>query len=109
MKKLLTLFTATVAFSLLPSVSQAVCVSSGHITRASVAPGPGPSTFAVRSSTPGSISFLYLTADAKVLDAALSAQASHARVQVTGALAACGGVIGGSSAGGPVTNIVVAP
>ena len=33
MKKLVILFTATAAFSLLPSVSQAVCVATGEISR----------------------------------------------------------------------------
>ena len=109
MRKLLALLTATVAFGLLPSASWAVCTASGEISRISANPGSLASSFYVRASTPGSVSFLFVTTDSKIIDAALNAQASHMRVTVTGSATACGAVVGGSSAGGTVTRITTAP
>ena len=107
MKKLLVLLTATAAFGLLPSVSWAVCVASGEISRIST--NPGNCNFFVRSSNPGSVSFFFTSVIDKVCTAAVTAQASHMRVTVTGNAAACGGVVGGISAGGAVNTITTAP
>ena len=109
MKKLLALLTATAAFGLLPSVSWAVCTASGEISRISINPGGINSSFYVRASTPGSVSVLFATTDGKVVTAALTAQASHMRVTVTGNAAACGAVVGGSSTGGFVNTMTTAP
>jgi hypothetical protein len=109
MRKLLALLTTIVAFGLLPSASWAVCTASGEISRISANPGSVVTSFYVRASAPGAVSYLFGTIDAKVIDAALSAQASHMRVTVTGSATVCGAVAGGSSAGGTVTNITTAP
>ena len=106
MKKLLALLTATVAFGLLPSVSQATCSATGEIPRVSVS---GVTNISVRLSTPGSTTFSFTTTVANVISAALAAQASHQRVTVVGNAGACGAVVGGLSAGGTVVSITVAP
>jgi hypothetical protein len=109
MKKFLALLTATAAFGMLPSVSWAVCVASGEISRISVNPGAITSSFFVRASAPGSVSVLFTTTDDKVVTAALTAQASHMRVTVTGNAAVCGAVVGGIRAGGSVNTVTTAP
>ena len=107
MKKLLALLTVAAAFGMLASVSQANCIASGEISRIST--NPGNCNFFVRTSTPGSVSFLFASVDDKVCAATVTAQASHMRVTVTGNAAACGAVSGGISAGGTVITITTAP
>jgi hypothetical protein len=109
MKKLLALLTAIAAFGLLPSVSWAVCVASGEISRVSVNVNTGVHSFFVRTSTPGSASFLFNTSDQSVVTAAFTAQASHMRVQVTGSASECGAAVNGIRGGGTVTLITTAP
>ena len=91
------------------SIAQAACVATGEISRVSVNPGTVASSFYVRTSTPGSASMLFASNDEKVMTAALSAQASHERVQVTGNATACGAVASGVSLGGAVVAIITAP
>lgn len=85
------------------------CIATGEISRVSVNPGTVASSFDVRISTPGSASTRFTTTDKKVITAALRAQASHERVQVTSRSAACGVVSGGVRVGGPVATIITAP
>ena len=108
MKKLLALLTATAAFSLLPSVSQANCAATGEIPRVFVT-AAGSVNIGVRLSNPGSTFFNFTTTAPSVINAALIAQSSHQRVVVVGNAAACGAVVGGLSAGGTVISITVAP
>ena len=96
-------------FSIVPELATAACIASGEILRISVNPGNLASSFYVRRSTPGSVSFLFGTTDSKIIGTALKAQARHMRVTVTGSATACGAVVGSSSAGGTVTRITPAP
>jgi len=109
MKKQFLCALVVVACGLSASAAQALCIVSGEITRISVNPGGVQSSFYVRASNPGSISFLFTTIDTKIITAALSAQASHERVQVTGNATSCGAVVNGSSFGGTVNTVTTAP
>ena len=91
------------------SAPPSACIASGEISRISVNPGNLGSSFYVRASTPGSVSFLFGTTDSKIIGTVLKAQARHMRVTVTGSATSCGAVVGGSSAGGTVTRITLAP
>ena len=108
MKKLLVLLTTAAAFSLLPAVSQALCIQTGEIPRINVA-SSAVSSIGVRASNPASIFYNFTTTSVAVLNTAAAAQASHERVQVIGAAASCGAVVGGVSAGGGVISILVSP
>ncbi len=111
MKKLLTLLTATAAFGLLPSVSQAACVATGTIPRVFVVVG-GVTNIGVRANGAPATFFNFTTTNATVIDTALIAEASHITVTVAGSAGACGAVVGGQggvSAGGVVTSILVSP
>ena len=109
MKKLLTLLAATVAFSsLLPSVSQAICVATGTIPRIFI-PTAGPTAVGVRDNGAATTFFNFSATSAVVITAALVAEANHITVQVVGNAAACGPVIGGVSQGGAIINILVSP
>jgi hypothetical protein len=109
MKKLFLCALAVVACGLSASAAQALCNVVGEISRVSVNPGGVQSSFYVRTSNPGSTSFLFNTIDIKIITAALSAQASHERVLVTGNATTCGAVVSGSSFGGSVNSITTAP
>jgi hypothetical protein len=108
MKKLLVLLTTAAAFSLLPAVSQALCIRSGQIPRINVA-STAVSSIGVRESNPVSIFYNFTTTSVAVLNTAAAAQASHERVTVVGDAAVCGAVVGNVSAGGGVISILVAP
>ena len=108
MKKLLVLLTTAAAFSLLPAVSQALCIQTGEIPRINVA-SSAVSSIGVRASNPGSTFFNFTTTSVAVLNTAAAAQASHERVTITGNAAVCGPVVNGVSAGGGVISILVAP
>lgn len=120
MKKLIALLTTTVALGVLPSVSQAQivppdlpilgCSATGEIPRVFV-PAAGNAQIDVRTSTPGSVTTRFTTADPELIDAALNAQSSHERVTVVrlGFPSPCGPAVGGLSAGGNATSITVAP
>lgn len=107
MKNILTLFTATVLFSLLPSVSQAVCVATGTIPAILVA--SPTSTMTVKATGALTDNFNFTTANLAFLNAALIAESSHITVRVTGNAAACGAVVGNVSQGGAVVSILVSP
>ena len=109
MKKLPALLMVGAAFSLLPSISQALCVASGEVTRVVTLPAAGLSNVWVRFSVPAATTFSYFTNDAKMVTAALSAQASHMRVTAVGSAATCGAPSGGLSAGGTLTQLITAP
>ena len=119
MKKLIAVLTTTVALGVLPAVSQAQvidplpilgCSATGEIPRVFV-PASGNALIDVRTSTPGSVTTQFTTADPELIDAALNAQSSHERVTVVrlGFPSPCGPVVNGLSAGGTITNITVAP
>jgi hypothetical protein len=108
MKKLLALFTATAAFSLLPSVSQANCVRNGTVPRVFVVAG-GVTNIGVRANGADPIFYNFTTTNSVIIDTALIALANHVQVQVTGNAAACSAPVGNVSGGGTVLNILVAP
>ena len=107
MRKLFTLLSVLVAFCVLAPLSHATCTVTGEISRISV--NNLNSNFFVRLSQPGSVSFLFSTADNGITAAAVTAQASHMRVTVTGSAAACAAVVGGASSGGSVIKLTTAP
>jgi hypothetical protein len=109
MKKLFAILTVIAAFAPLASASHAACVASGEISRVSVNPGSTFSSFYVITSTPAQPSYLYGTDDAKVVNAALAAQASHMTVQVTGTVASCPTQTGGVIHGGTVVSFTTSP
>jgi hypothetical protein len=111
MKKLFVILTAITSLGMLPSVSQAFCSPTGQVPRVFVAPGVGVSSFDVRTSTPGSTTFRCTTTDAKLVNAALSAQNSHQEVAaVCGAFFTfCGATVAGLSAGGNAVSLTVSP
>jgi hypothetical protein len=115
MKKLMAIFTATVALGVLPSASQAQvqilgCSATGEIPHVFV-PAGGNAQIDVRTSTPGSVTTRFNTADPKLINAALNAQSSHERVTVVraGFPVGCGLAVNGLSAGGTASSITVAP
>jgi len=90
MRKTLTLFITAIAFSLLLSVSQAACrTTDGTVTNISVSSTADKAVLVVRAdnvafTSESTKTYVFSTANAKVLDLMLSAQASNGRVQVTG-------------------------
>lgn len=111
MKKLLAILTAITSIGMLPSMAQAFCSPGGQVVRVFVAPGAGISLYDVRTSTPGSTTFRCNTTDDKLVDAALSAQASHQEVlAVCGtAFTFCGAVAAGLSTAGTGVSLTVSP
>jgi hypothetical protein len=109
MKKLATLLTVIAAFTTLASASHATCVASGEISRVSVNPGSVVSSFYVITSTPEQPSYVYGTTDGKVVNAVLTAQASHMTATATGSAASCPSPIGGVINGGTVISFTTAP
>ena len=109
MKRVLTALVVTAALGMLPSVSEALCSATGEVPRIFIS--AAVVNIGVRASAPGSIFFNFTTpvANQAVISAALAAQASHQRVTIVGAAAACGAVVGGLSAGGAVVSIITAP
>ena len=105
MKKQFAVLMATITLSLLPTLSHAQCVATGQISRTFVVPTPGLTNIGVRSSDPGSTFFNFTTSNLAIITAAVTAEASHKTVTMTGNAAACGPVVGGLSAGGTVVNI----
>ncbi|MSQ47526.1 MAG: hypothetical protein EXR78_03915 [Deltaproteobacteria bacterium] len=103
MKKLLTLLVTTAAFSLLPSISQAFCVTTGAIPGVFVQ-AVGVTNIGVRTSRPTATFFNFTTTNPNIINAALNAEASHITVTVTGDAAVCGPIINGFSSGGNVVN-----
>ena len=109
MKELLTLLAATVALiSLLPSASEAACIATGTVPRVNIS-GSSDSSVGVRDNGASTTFFNFTTSNAKLINAALVAEASHITVQVVGNAASCGPVIGGVSAGGAIVSILVSP
>lgn len=104
MKKLLTLLAITAAFSLLPSISQAVCVSTGTITRMFV-PAGGATSMSVRGSAAGSVLFSFSTVNFNIINAALAAESSHITVSIIGDAPSCVVGPGGFVNGGNVISI----
>src|SRR5215470_13367219 len=98
MKKLLTLLAVTVAFGLLPSISQATCSATGTIPRVFVFNGGLSANIGVRANSPGTTFFNFTTTNATIINTALVAEASHMTVTVSGNAAVCGAVVGGLSA-----------
>ena len=109
MKKIVSLLVTFVAFGLLTSVSHATCVASGEISRVSVNPDSVSSSFYVITSTPQQPSYGYFTTDIKIVNAALTAQASHMTVTATGSAASCPPPSGGVINGGTVITLTTAP
>jgi len=90
MKKILISAIAAAVFSL-PSVSQAACrITEGTVINTAVNAATDNATFVIRAfsvafkTEPAKI-YVFSTANAKILDLMLSAQASNGRVQVSGA------------------------
>ena len=98
---------ATALFVAGPAASYAACNATGEITRVQVF-STAVDDFLVESST-GTVAFRFSTTDPGILSAALSAQASHQRVQAFGNAAQCGVVSSGISSAGTATVLVVAP
>jgi hypothetical protein len=109
MEKIVGLLVAFVAFGLLTSVSHATCVASGEISRISVNPDGVFSSFYVITSTPQRPSYAYFTTDIKIVNAALTAQASHMTITATGSVASCPSPSGGIINGGTVITLTTAP
>ena len=105
-KQFLTLAVVLAGFTL-AGVSHATCIATGEISRISV--NVGSSNFFVRGENPGSTSFLFNTTDPAITSSAVTAQASHMRVTVTGSAGACGPISLGQSAGGGVITLTTAP
>ena len=106
-KPLFTLVALLIGAGLLAPVAQAACIATGEISRVSV--NVGASNFFVRAENPGSVSFLFNTADTAITSSAVTAQASHMRVTVTGSAGTCGPVSAGASVGGTVITLTTAP
>lgn len=109
MKKVCVLLMLTAALGMLPSVSQATCNTAGEIFRVFTFPGLNTSTIDMRTSASPATTVRYITTDAKVLNAALTAQASHMRVIIFSNLAVCGVPINGIQAAGVANSITTAP
>jgi hypothetical protein len=106
MKKMLVLLMVAGSFGLLPSISQAMCTAVGAIPRVTVA---SVTTVQVRSNSPGSVTFSFVTADDTFIHAAVVAEQTHANVTVMGSATTCGAVLRGVSAGGTINQIIVSP
>ncbi|MCI0599015.1 MAG: hypothetical protein L0Y50_12540 [Beijerinckiaceae bacterium] len=72
----------TLGLGMLPSESQAFCTQAGNIVAVFVS--PGGSAIDVRAVQPGSPQFRYTTSDDQLVNAALSAEASHQNAQLRG-------------------------
>jgi len=109
MRKLFTMVMAAAGFCLLlPSVSRAACNATGTIPRVFVQVG-GLTNIGVRDNGANTVFFNFTTTNTAVINAAIAAEASHMTVAISGSAAACGPVIGGLSAGGTVTAMLVSP
>lgn len=90
MRRILTLFITAIAFSLLPSISQAACrTTDGTVTYISVSSNINSTVLFVRADNVAFTSeppktYVFSSANANVLNLMLNAQASNGRVQVTG-------------------------
>jgi hypothetical protein len=109
MKKLyLTLLAATATFSLLPSVSQALCSTTGAINGVHIQ--NSLTNIGVRTSRPLALAYNFTTTNALLTNAALIAESSHMTVIITGNAAVCPPVNSqGFVAGGNVISILVSP
>jgi hypothetical protein len=107
MQRLLTLLAVAVACC--PSVSQANCAAAGTIPRIFVSSGGATADIGVRGNGPGSTFFNFTTTSSNVISAALSAEASHMTVVITGNASNCPAPTGGLSQGGAVVAITVSP
>ena len=105
MKKLLTLFAAITACGLLPSASQADCNASGEIPRVNVL--AGVTNIGVRLNGPNATFFNFTTNNLAFITAALTAEANHMTVRVSGNAASCSVPVGGLSSGGDVVFIII--
>ena len=107
MKKLLVLIAALTTCSLLPSVSQAACNAGGTIPRVNVL--AGVTNIGVRLNGPNTTFFNFTTTNLAFITAALTAEASHMTVQVSGNAASSSVPVSGLSNGGAVVAILVSP
>ena len=104
MKKSLALFAAITACGLLPSGAQAVCNAGGTIPRVFVQ--AGVTNIGVRANGAGTTFFNFTTNNLAFITAALTAEASHMNVLVSGNAASCSAPVGGLSNGGAVVAIL---
>jgi hypothetical protein len=96
-----------VAAASFPSISQANCVASGTVPRIFVT-GSG-TNIGVRDNGAGTTFFNFTTTSGPFISAALSAEASHMTLTITGNAAGCSSPVGGLSQGGAILTILVSP
>jgi hypothetical protein len=90
MKKLLSVMIMVGVWSFLPSIAAAVCDRpSAQVVRVSATPGAAASTIYYRDNALSSFHWACTTNDAKLLDAALTAQNGLTRAYIRGDAASC--------------------
>lgn len=89
MQKLLTAIVVLGIMHFLPAIAHAFCEKAGHVVRVTANPGTSSSFIYYRESALLDYYWVCTTDDAKLLDAAQTAQHGLARVQIRGDAASC--------------------